>query len=80
MINFLQVNSTTRFNPQQIKNNKNFNKNQLWMDGNTRKRKKKTEKQKQHTTNIDFVQQRNAELYLLVVGQKKSSSGTIQPS
>lgn len=27
MINFLQVNSTTRFNPQQIKNNKNFNKN-----------------------------------------------------
>lgn len=46
MINFLQVNSTTRFNPQQIKNNKNFNKNQLWMDGNTRKRKKKTEKPK----------------------------------
>lgn len=43
------------------------------MDGRQhQKKKKKTEKQKQHTTNIDFVQQRNAELYLLVVGQKKA--------
>lgn len=42
------------------------------MDGRQhQKKKEKTEKQKQHTTNIDFIQQRNAELYLLVVGQKK---------
>lgn len=45
------------------------------MDGrqHQKKKKKKQKNQKQHSTNIDFVQQKNAELYLLVVGQKKKA-------